>query len=92
VAGRAVRVGRPDSHGRVVWQPVGSRSESRIGVGMRGSNDLAHGLRHTRPVACYGSGPVKYRNEGEREVYALTRVVGKRIADRARTGACGLER
>ncbi|TIE58120.1 hypothetical protein DIZ84_15545, partial [Legionella pneumophila] len=29
---------------------------------------------------------------GEREVYALTRVVGKRIADRARTRGCGQER
>jgi hypothetical protein len=40
------------------------------------------------------NGPVKHRNEGEREVYALTRVVGKRIAiaDRARTRRCELER
>ena len=38
------------------------------------------------------NGPVKHRNEGEREVYALTRVVGKRIADRARTRGCGQER
>lgn len=37
-------------------------------------------------------GPVKHRNEGEREVYALTRVVEKRIADRARTRGCGQER
>lgn len=54
-----MQVWRPDSHERVVWLPSGSRSESRIKAGMRGSNDSAYMLPNditeTKSVACYGT-------------------------------------
>ncbi|BEU73902.1 hypothetical protein MAFF211271_34570 (plasmid) [Ralstonia syzygii subsp. indonesiensis] len=64
VAGNGLR-GRPDSHGRVVWQPVGSRSDSgvRIGADMEGSR-TARGLRHTRPIAATGRSNTGTKGKG----------------------------
>lgn len=73
VAGNGLR-GRPDSHGRVVWQPVGSRSDSgvRIGADMEGSR-TARGLRHTSPSRRRAGQTPERRGKGDLRAYTRSR-------------------